>query len=116
MDKNLSYDLDYLKEISNNDQAFLEDMVHTFIENTPDALNEMRQFMENKDWQKLGKSAHKFAPSVQFIGVQEIVNDLDVLEEHAMKEKNIDTIPELMNKVENSCNHIIALLKKDFNI
>ena len=112
----LSYDLDYLNEISNNDDDFLLDMIKTFVEITPVTLQEMRVLLDNKLYFELGEIAHKFAPSLSFIGVQKLINDIDKIENYATNEKNIQELPDLFETLEKNCINIISSLKKDFKL
>jgi HPt (histidine-containing phosphotransfer) domain-containing protein len=112
----LSYDLNYLKEISNNDEDFLIDMIKTFIDITPATIKEMKKFLQNRSFEELGKAAHRFAPSVSFIGVQRIIEAIDQIEDKALNKSGLEDLPELLNKVENDCSFIISSLKKDFKL
>ena len=66
MDKvSLSYDLEYLNQISNNDKEFMLDMIQTFIQIAPESIEEMKLHLNNKSYTELGRAAHKFAPTFQ---------------------------------------------------
>ncbi len=61
--------LAYLNKISNNDQAFVDDIINSFILNTPKALIEIRAFLKNKNWVKMEEQVHKIKPTLTMIGL-----------------------------------------------
>lgn len=115
-ENNIKYNLAYLEEISNNDESFMLDMIKTFVENTPESLAEMDLFLSQQDFKQLGKTAHRFAPNLAFMGVEIINTDLDLLEEYALEEKNTREIPFLVNEIKKNCEILIDTLKNDFKL
>lgn len=112
----LSYNLDYLREISNNDEDFLIDMINTFIESAPETLDEMQKQMEDSKWEMVAKTAHKFSSSVKFIGVQNIIDDLADIENLALQRKETGKIQSSMDSIRKNIMSVIESLKKDFNL
>jgi len=104
-------DLTYLRQLSNGDNKFIHEMLNLFITQTPDALVKMSKSLEAKDWKSLGNAAHKMKPSIMFVGLKEIDADLKNLESYATEEKNTDQIPQLFNKVKETCTIAIEELK-----
>jgi PAS domain S-box-containing protein len=71
-DKNSSSEitsLEYLKSVSNNDTGFVKEMLNTFITSTPGSLSEMKVALDKKDYQSVGRIAHKIKPSISFVGI-----------------------------------------------
>lgn len=74
--------LEYLKSVSNNDTGFIKEMLSTFITSTPDSLSEMKVALDKKDYQSVGRLAHKIKPSISFVGItsmKSLVKEVELL-------------------------------------
>ena len=111
-----SYNLDYLENISGGDQEFVKDMIQTFIMNAPEDLEKIKNWIENKNWQKVGEDAHRFASSLLFLGLDHLKSIANTIEEMGIKQFDVESIPGLFEKLEKSCYQIIKELKRDFNV
>ncbi|MGH7238346.1 MAG: response regulator, partial [Candidatus Saccharimonadales bacterium] len=76
-------DLAYLKKLANGSNEFIQQMITLFIEQTPGAINRMEKYLEEHNWDALGKVAHKMKPSVMFVGIKEIEKDVKNIEDFA---------------------------------
>ena len=61
--------LEHLNEISNNDEVFINDMIETFLRNTPEQIDALRAARKSKDWETAARLVHKMKPSVTFMGI-----------------------------------------------
>jgi len=68
----INYDLSYLKELCNNDEAFIKEMVTTFVSTTPKVLTQIEESLAINDYQQISKIAHKLKPSVSFMGINKV--------------------------------------------
>lgn len=82
-------DLTYLKEISMGDQGMIVEMIQVFLEEYPDALDEMHQLHNGESWEKLRARAHKFKPNLAYMGIDTGMEEIQELEDHA-KNNNPD--------------------------
>ncbi|MEQ9415777.1 MAG: Hpt domain-containing protein, partial [Cyclobacteriaceae bacterium] len=62
-------DLSYLKKISNNDKTFVDDIINSFVNNTPKALNEIKAYLDTENWVKMEEQVHKIKPTLTMIGM-----------------------------------------------
>lgn len=62
-------DLSYLRKISNNNTEFVNDIVNSFILNTPKAVKEIKAFLEAENWIKMEEQVHKVKPTLSMIGM-----------------------------------------------
>jgi len=62
-------DLSYLRKISNNNKAFIDDIINSFVTNTPKALEEIAKYIELKNWLKMEEQVHKIKPTLTMIGM-----------------------------------------------
>lgn len=109
------FDLTYLRSISNNDQAFINDMIRTFIQDTPTYMEDMSRYFMQKDYLRLYKTVHKFAPTLIFVGANEKNDKLDILENYAREEKQPVEISNLISEITDYCNTLIDQLKLILN-
>jgi len=75
-------DLTYLNSISNNDSSFTIEMINTFLEATPESLEQMNNAMDNGDLSTVGLLAHKIKPSLTFMGInslKELVVEIETM-------------------------------------
>ncbi len=108
------YNLEYLEEISSGDKDFVVDMLKDFVNNTPVVLKEIETYIAANNWSQLYKTLHKFIPSFDFIGAENIHNDLRKLEDISKSQKNLDMINPLFNNIKLFCNNVITEIRTDF--
>lgn len=113
---NKRYNLSYLKEISGGDESFVLDMVQTFIENSPSEIANLKMYASGEKWELLGENAHRFAPSLQFLGLIALRPVINKIEDFSFGKKNLDQIPSLLDILSTECNLVSDELKKDFNL
>ena len=81
-------DLSYLKTVSNNNQAFITEIIQTFIETIPTHLHEISVFATKEKWEDVSKVVHKIKSSLALLGLQEAKNQATEIEE-VIKDNNI---------------------------
>lgn len=91
--KKTLYDLEYLKEISGNNEEFIQEMVQTFLESFPQVLNEINQALASQDWPKIAKLAHQIKPSLTLMGLEALRKKVLFIEEHCKAQTNLEEIP-----------------------
>ena len=90
-------DLSYLKSICNGGEAFIVDMVSSFVTDVPRILEEMQAHKSKRQWKLIGKLAHKLKPSVQFMGIHSVEATIKAIEADVLHSNNLDALP---NKIE----------------
>ncbi|SDK37859.1 HPt (histidine-containing phosphotransfer) domain-containing protein [Catalinimonas alkaloidigena] len=96
-------DLTYLIEFSDDDHEFIRDMIETFLENTPEDLHRLRVALVQDDWPAVRDVAHKIKPSVTFLGLHALKEDIVVLERLAKQGKPAEMIRALSQKLMAVC-------------
>lgn len=91
-------DLTYLREISDGDQDFINDMIETFLEETPNDIEQMKVELNASNWLGLSKVAHKMKSSIKMFGFETLKNQVLFLEQSGKKNENIDVLPEKVNE------------------
>jgi HPt (histidine-containing phosphotransfer) domain-containing protein len=110
--------LNYLRNICNNDRRFMKEMVVTFMEMTPILLAQMHILSNECKWNELGKTAHQLKPSLQFMGMEAARTRVKEIEENCRHNPNKAAIANLLHTIEKDCIKAFAelngLIKKEF--
>lgn len=91
------YNLAALDELAGGDQDFINSMVETFLEHTPQQLEEMKQARKSGDLATLGAIAHKIKPNIQLFGIDKINDAIRELEQMG---KNGEDSPAMDERLE----------------
>ena len=62
-------DLTYLQKVSDNNKEFVAEIVNSFITITPNALSDIRSYLQKRDWVKMEREVHKIKPTLSMIGL-----------------------------------------------
>jgi HPt (histidine-containing phosphotransfer) domain-containing protein len=65
-------DLTYLNEISGEDKEFIQEILHTFLEEMPKDIKEMSSALNENNNVLIGKMAHKTKATLQLLGLSEL--------------------------------------------
>lgn len=68
----LTLDLTFLKEISDGDQSFINDVLHTFLDEMPKDMAQLNQAITEQDIVMIGRMAHKTKSTLQTLGLFEL--------------------------------------------
>lgn len=77
---NKMYNLTYLEELSGGDQAFIGEMLYTFLEETEPMLEDLHRAQEEQDWEKVYQVTHKMKSSIKMLGMDEAARICEELE------------------------------------
>ncbi len=110
------YNLDKLQELSGGDEEFIVSVVEVFIEETPQDLLNLKNAIENKDFEGIYQNAHKIKPNVDLLGMEEVRQNAYDIEMQGRNDKNMEIITKLFPFVETTINDAIVELKKNFGL
>jgi CheY-like chemotaxis protein len=110
------YDLTMVRSVSGGDETFIKKMVQLFIETVPPSLNDLHEAMNLQQWERVGKVAHKLKSTVDSMGIISLKEDIRSIEANGKQQQNTDTIPGLVQKVDDVVNACIRQLKTDFSL
>jgi CheY-like chemotaxis protein/nitrogen-specific signal transduction histidine kinase len=108
-----TYNLDYLRSVSGNNEAFIREMVLTFIQTIPAVLTDMKASMDTHDWNKLSRLAHQIKPSFTLMGLDSLRSDIVFIEENSKIENNLQEVERLTHDFINRCEVILPELSKE---
>ncbi len=111
--KDILYDLSLLKDMSGGETEFEQEMISYFVQNAPISIGNMKNSYDKNDWVELRHVAHKFLSNVNMMGLEIVTREVDLIEDYAMNEENIEQIPALISHVQKYCDLAIDQLKKE---
>jgi HPt (histidine-containing phosphotransfer) domain-containing protein len=63
------YNLNYLSEIADGDVSFMSEMTHTFVNQTPKMITELKSAVANSDYELSCYLSHKLKSSCEILGM-----------------------------------------------
>jgi len=105
-------DLTYLKSISDGNREFLNDIISTFIVQTPPLLSEMNDAVTDKKWTKVGDLAHKLKPNLTLLGINQLSALVLSIESDGRSNKGILTLTNRTKLLIDTCHSAIKELKR----
>jgi HPt (histidine-containing phosphotransfer) domain-containing protein len=107
------YNLDYLRSVSGNNEEFIREMVLTFTQTIPPALEEMETALKNQQWDKLARVAHQIKPSFSLMGLNPLRTNILFIEENSKANTKLDEIPRVVSEFVRQCNAVLPQLAKE---
>ena len=101
-------DLSYLMHLMDNNAEIVLEVLAIFKSEVPKDMLNLELHLQNKDWELLGKTAHKLKSSVGNLGLTKLRDLFLFIEQNGREATNIDKIP---NYVQNTVEGINQLLK-----
>jgi len=112
-EKKASFDLAYLRSVSDNNKEFLQEMIQTFVESIPPVLKEMKVCLAEKNWKKLSKLAHQIKPSFSLMGIESLRKTVFFIEENAGEKSNLPELSRTTEEFIQDCTEVIEDLRKE---
>lgn len=113
---NLPYNLSYLNEISSGDQQFVKSILSQFVNDTPALLIEIQDAYNKRKWTDLHFLVHKFASTLSLIGLNDIHEEMNRLENYAKNMTDSMETGRLVEIVNQRCKVAVQVIKQDFNL
>ena len=110
----MTYDLATLRNLSNNDESFIIDMLQTFKRTAPPVLERMKTFASEQKFEAVGKEAHKLIPGVSFLGAKDLQDILIRIEESAKSGKETGNIEPMVSEAARKSDELITCFENDF--
>jgi HPt (histidine-containing phosphotransfer) domain-containing protein len=112
-ERKADFDLAYLRNISDNNQDFLQEMIQTFVQSIPPVLKEMEQALTDRNWKKLSLLAHQIKPSFTLLGIEVLRKTVFLIEEHADQKTGLAELVSTTQSFIQDCKKVVADLKKE---
>ena len=110
------YDLSMVRSVSGGDEEFIKKMVQLFIDTVPPGLADLHEALADKQWQRMGKIAHKLKSTIDSMGISALRDEIRFIENSGKNETDTDSVPPLINKVTEVITECIVQLRNDFSL
>ena len=101
-------DLSILRNLMGNDEKMVQQFLHIFKTQTPEQLNQLDNFISNKDWESASAIAHAIKSQSKYLGLEEIANQAFTIEKNTEKKENLPDIQNKFNVLKKLTNTILA--------
>jgi signal transduction histidine kinase/DNA-binding NarL/FixJ family response regulator len=108
------YDLSDLRKAMAGNKSHINNMLNKFISNAEKNIKLINIYLEKKQWDDLGETAHKMIPSFRHLNINHIVEILEAIEKLTLYEKNYTGIGKKVKRLTIETFSIIEALKKEF--
>ncbi len=105
--------LEYLRQIADNDAATLRVMIETLLNDTPGELVNLRKAYEERSWDDLKSVAHKMKSTIAYLGIKQVQDTIKSLEHDGFNRSNEDTMDERISEVDRYCRKAFIDLKEE---
>src|SRR4029077_21263831 len=106
--------LEYLENtIGRENSRFIGEMIGIFISDVPVFIDLMKEYLQKKDYNNLGKITHKILTSVALVGITELKEILSNIEENCNSQKELEKIPFLYSQATYLCKEATKELEKE---
>lgn len=90
-------DLTYLKEMSGGNKDLVREMINIFINQVEEFSRDMDNHLAKKEYELLGKLAHKAKSSISIMGLEKLAKELKNLENLAKENKEPEKYPVILS-------------------
>ena len=102
-------DLSYLISLCGDDDDFKTEM-------TPPLINDMKNYLLDSDWKKIGDIAHKMKPSFTFMGIHTAKELILNIEKLGRQMEDVGSIPTMVLELESICNEAFSELETELTL
>ena len=109
--------LNYLNKHTKSNPALIMEMISLYLKQTPTLIDNMKQSLQNKDWNSLQAAAHKMIPSFSIMGIHtDFENIAKKVHEYANTQLQTENINDLVLQLEKVCMQACKELEDEYNI
>lgn len=105
-------DLSYLEEITGGDNEMMLEMLDLFISDIPTHVQNIRSYANDGKLIEMGKEAHKVKPTMQYIGLGDMLELVKTLETYGKNEESDKDIDSLVSQLEIKTEEILPMLEE----
>jgi PAS domain S-box-containing protein len=110
-------DLTYMHIRTKSNPLLMKEMITLYLHQTPPLINNMKQSLQEKDWDSLYASVHKLIPSFSIVGIhKDFENIAKKIQEYASTRLHLNELEELVLQIENVCSQACQELEVEINL
>jgi PAS domain S-box-containing protein len=107
------YDLSMVQSVSGGDEGFIRKMVALFIETVPQNVQDLKNAMQEENWEQVGKTAHKLKSTIDSMGIKSIRQEIRTVEANARQKEALQDIPGLVSNIDSVIRETIEQLQTE---
>jgi len=112
----LHYNLSKVYAISDNDTEFAKQIVVLFTEEVPAEVKNIKDGLEEKDYNKVYSGAHKIKPTLDLLGMDLAYEDIVAIELWTKAEGKKKEIKDVVKNLQHLVKQTLKELKKDYSL
>ncbi|SRR6056297_199439 len=105
------FDLEPLRQLSGGDESFVKHMLGVFDKLVQETIENFQSALEEKDWEKASKAAHKIKPSLDQLRIDSLRNTVREIEAFPKKDVADYDISAKINEMIHTLNKVTSQLK-----
>jgi len=106
-------DLEYFHTITEEDTELKVRMMRIMLDETPVEVRKLKEFLAEENWDGVRSMAHKMKSSMQFLGLDDMLELMRSIELSAKEKNNLQALPEKVNKVVLACDAVMEQLRHE---
>ena len=110
--KKLLYNLHKLEKLSKGNSAFLKKMCRLFVKLTPDYLKQINDLYEERNISSLKELAHKMKPSIDYMGITSLKQDIKDLEHLDNEQYSLEKLRSLVKNTTSILTEVVSQIRK----
>jgi len=107
------YDLSMVQSVSGGDENFIRKMVALFIETVPQNMQDLKNALQQENWDQVGKTAHKLKSTIDSMGIKSIRQEIRTVEANARAKESLDQVAPLVATIDNVIKECIDQLQSE---
>jgi len=92
-------DINYLKQVYEDDYEYMVDMFDTFLQITPTEFGNLHDAIDESDIDKVAAIAHKIKPTFQMVGLPKLSEQMSHLENEAKSNQDINKLRKIQYSI-----------------
>ncbi len=112
----ITVDISLLYEIAEDDKAFINTMISTFLETFPVTIGKIDAACKCSDWEEVYRSAHFAKSSLSIIKIDKMLEIVHKIESNAKNKADLQAIPALIETVKEDYIKVDKLLMMHFDV
>lgn len=110
-----TFSLDELRQLSNGDEKFVQEMISIFIRTTAEGMDEIEKALSNNNYNIIAEHTHKLNPPCRHMGANELYSALKSIEDVIKKSDGMNKLDALVAKARTETDKVIKELKKELS-
>ncbi len=106
----MNIDLSYLEDITGGDRAVILEMLDLFIRDIPIQIQKIHNHYQSSEMIEMGKEAHKVKPTLQYIGLSNMFEDIKAIEQIVKTGENKASLEEIISRLQSATEECVPAL------